>query len=65
MTTAMMEKLMRNIEMYARHYVNANSEHVAELNHNIAMGYIEAVEDIYGKETAETLKNRFWEISLN
>lgn len=65
MTTAMMDKLLWHIELYARHYVNAKTEHVAELNHNIAMGYIEAVEDIYGKETAETLKKRFWEISLS
>ena len=65
MTTEMMDKLTRNIEIYARHYVNANSEHVAELNYNIAMGYIDAVEDIYGKEAAETLKKRLGEIALN
>jgi hypothetical protein len=36
-----------------------------ELNHNTAMGYIDAVRDIYGKEAAAVLEKRFWEISLN
>ncbi|SFA76059.1 hypothetical protein [Selenomonas ruminantium] len=65
MTTEMMDKLMWHIELYARHYVNAKTEHVMELNHNTAMGYIDAVRDIYGKETAKILEKRFWEISLN
>ncbi|MBQ1808820.1 MAG: hypothetical protein IIZ87_04760 [Selenomonas sp.] len=64
MTTEMMDKLIWHIELYARHYVNAKTEHVMELNNNTAMGYIDAVEDIYGKDIAKALENRFWKIAL-
>jgi hypothetical protein len=64
MKAATKEKLIAKIEMYARHFVKTENERTADRLHDTAMGYINAVEDIYGEGIAKTLENRFWKIAL-
>lgn len=64
MKAEMRKKLMENIEIQAMLFVKANSERSSDRIHDTAMGYINAVEDIYGKDIAKAMENRFWKIAL-
>ena len=50
------EKMIKDVERYARMITRADTEHCIEVFQNQLDGYIQAVKTIYGEETAKELK---------
>lgn len=50
------EKMIKDVERYARMIARADTEHCIEVFQNQLDGYIQAVKTIYGEETAKELK---------
>lgn len=50
------EKMIKDVERYARMIARAETEHCIEVFQNQLDGYIQAVKTIYGEETAKELK---------
>jgi hypothetical protein len=53
------EKMIKDVERYARMVARAETEHCTEVFMNQLDGYIQAVKTIYGEETAKEIKKHY------